>query len=407
LYKVLENRNGKEDPLRKTLIVIDEAHKLYSSDFKGAEKPDVGAFMAALQNSYKKSGKDSARVLLMTATPYNESPMELMSLLNLCREAKNALPETLPKFVAKYMDETGNFSKTGLHTYMDDIAGQISYLNREADPSQFAQPVFADIVVPISMMSSIPEGANPAFKKLQDQAAALQQEYETLDKDTIPYLEQQLDTIQPAYESHLRSCMDKFSKPKDIKACQKRVDSEYKAGIKLEKKNLKVATTRRDKITKELGKFEKKHKSLTKKMRTQGPTSFTQQAQLENKCKIGIDAKPLTKKTKKANSKVTSKRNSGVKPNSRKNVGVKPNSRKNSGVRSDARVMPSAKPVVKPNAMSKKATPVVAPKAPANVPKQQPSLVKAPNSKALAPAVAKPTAVTPNRPLSPTKLNGI
>jgi superfamily II DNA or RNA helicase len=307
LYKVLENRNGKQDPLRKTLIVIDEAHKLYSSDFKGAEKPDVGAFMAALQNSYKKSGKDSARVLLMTATPYNESPMELMSLLNLCREAKNALPETLPKFVAKYMDETGNFSKAGLHTYMDDIAGQISYLNREADPSQFAQPIFADIVVPISTMSSIPEGANPAFKKLQDQAIALQQEYEILDKETIPYLEQQLETIQPAYESHLRQCMDQFSKPKDIKACQKRVDSEYKAGIKLEKKNLKVAVTRREKITKELGKFEKKHKSLTKKMRTQGPTSFTQQAQLENKCKIGIDAKPLTRKSKKANNKGNNK----------------------------------------------------------------------------------------------------
>jgi hypothetical protein len=286
LYKVLEARNGKADPLAKTLIIIDEAHKLYSSDFKGAEKPDVGAFMDALQNSYAKSGKNSARVVLMTATPYNQSPMELMSLLNLCREKKNALPETIPEFINKYMDETGNFSKDGIQTYMNDIAGQISYLNREADPSQFAQPIFADIVLPISTYDMVGNNSEE-HEILRKKAVELEAELAELNEKTIPYLESQIQTIQPAYDSHLRECVEKFTTNKEIKSCQKRVDTEYKAALKLENRNLKTAKKRSEAIKKEQGKFEQKSRRISAKMRKSGPASFTQQAQLEMKCKLG------------------------------------------------------------------------------------------------------------------------
>ena len=33
---MLKARNGSEDVLNKTLIIIDEAHKLYGGDLKGA-----------------------------------------------------------------------------------------------------------------------------------------------------------------------------------------------------------------------------------------------------------------------------------------------------------------------------------------------------------------------------------
>ena len=33
--------NGKTDPLRKTLVIIDEAHKLYSPDTIAAERPNI------------------------------------------------------------------------------------------------------------------------------------------------------------------------------------------------------------------------------------------------------------------------------------------------------------------------------------------------------------------------------
>lgn len=289
IYKMLQQRNGKADPLRKTLIIIDEAHKLYSSDFKGAEKPDVPAFMAALQNSYSTSGDDSARVLLMTATPYNESPMELMMLLNLCRPKATWLPTEMPAFIAKYMDAAGRFTKTGLKAYMDDIAGQISYLNREADPSQFAQPIFADVVVPISTFADVGEGDDTGLLEMRKDLVDLKAEKATLIEQTIPYLEAEVGRIGPALDAQLAECDSTFAgRPKDIKACQARVTKRYKDGLKLEERNLREARVRADKIDKEYEKLEGRIRRATVKQRKTGPGALSQQAQLESRCKIGI-----------------------------------------------------------------------------------------------------------------------
>jgi len=289
IFKVLQKRNGKADPLKKTLIIIDEAHKLYSSDFKGAEKPDVGAFYAALQNSYKISGQDSARVVLMSATPYNESPMELMSLLNLCREKDKALPEEFGAFVEKYMDADGNFTTDGLKTYMNDVAGQISYLNREADPSQFAQPIYASVEIPISTIDSVLEGDNSDILELRKDAADLLEEQRVLRDETILYLEHQIGLIQPALEAKLGECKTQFvGKAKDTKACQVRVTKRYKEALKLEERNLREARKRAEQITGEYEKTGKKIVRITVKARKSGLGMLTQQAQLEDRCKIGI-----------------------------------------------------------------------------------------------------------------------
>ena len=85
----------------------------------------------------------------------------------------------------------------------------------------------------------------------------------------------------------MRECVEKFTSPKEIKSCQKRVDTEYKGALKTETKNLKTAKKRSEAILKEKSQFEKKHKRATAKMRKSGPASFTQQAQLEAKCKLG------------------------------------------------------------------------------------------------------------------------
>ena len=289
IFKALQKRNGKADPLKKTLIIIDEAHKLYSSDFKGAEKPDVGAFYAALQNSYKTSGGDSARVLLMSATPYNESPMELMSLLNLCREKDKALPDEFSAFIEKYMDADGNFTTDGLKTYMNDVAGQISYLNREADPSQFAQPIYASVEVPISTIDSVLEGDSTDILELRKEAADLLEEQRVLRDETIPYLEHQIGLIQPAMEAKLGECKTQFlGKARDTKACQVRVTKRYKEAIKLEERNLREARKRAEKLTGEYEKTGKKIVRITVKARKTGMGMLTQQAQLEDRCKIGI-----------------------------------------------------------------------------------------------------------------------
>ena len=85
IYDEIVKRNGAKDPLRKTLVIIDEAHKLYSPTVVGSEKPRTDILEEMIQNSYKTSGKDSVRVLLMTATPYTEDGMEMVKLLNILR----------------------------------------------------------------------------------------------------------------------------------------------------------------------------------------------------------------------------------------------------------------------------------------------------------------------------------
>jgi len=150
IYKALVKRNGAADPLRKTLIIIDEAHKLYGEGGLPAnEKPDMNAFSEAVSKSYEVSGSDSVRLLIMTATPITTSPMEFVKLLNLCRERFHRIDDTFEMFASTYLNESGMFSAEGRARFLDEIAGYVSYLNREKDARSFAQPIVRYIMTPI------------------------------------------------------------------------------------------------------------------------------------------------------------------------------------------------------------------------------------------------------------------
>lgn len=144
IYKELVKRNGAEDPLRNTLLIIDEAHKLYATNMKSTEKPNTDLITKSIMESYEKSKEASVRLLLLTATPYTNDPMDLIKLLNLMRDPMidGHLPNDFDMFEEKYLNDKGIFSNHGKKDFMDDIAGYISYLNRERDARQFAYPVF-------------------------------------------------------------------------------------------------------------------------------------------------------------------------------------------------------------------------------------------------------------------------
>ena len=149
-YQRLVNINGSLDPLRKTLLIIDEAHKLYGGgDLSSLERPDMKALHKSLMNSYSISGRDSVRVLLMTATPITENAMEMVKLMNLCKPMDKQMPEEFSVFSEEYLKEDGDFTKEGKNKYLDNIAGHISYLNREKDARQFAQPIVENIMTPL------------------------------------------------------------------------------------------------------------------------------------------------------------------------------------------------------------------------------------------------------------------
>lgn len=157
IYHDLVKRNGKKDVLRKTLVIIDEAHKLFAPDVTGGEKPDTDEIKKALLHSYETSGKNSARLLLMTATPYTDDPMDMIRLLNMLKEKDEQMPETFEEFQRVYLDEEGKFTNSGKDKLLDDLTGYISYLNREKDVRSFAYPVVNNIHVDLSRYEFVNE----------------------------------------------------------------------------------------------------------------------------------------------------------------------------------------------------------------------------------------------------------
>ena len=191
MYKSLVLKNGNIDPLYKTLIIIDEAHKLYGdNNLSSLERPNMVALEQALMNSYAISGKESARLILMTATPITKDPMEVIKLINLCKEPSEQLPHTFDEFSYKYLDKDGYFTNDGKTQYLDDIAGFISYLNREKDARQFSQPIIRDILIPIVNKTNSkliykfdkPESNNSKDNKIKELESTIEQYSKTLNK---------------------------------------------------------------------------------------------------------------------------------------------------------------------------------------------------------------------------------
>ena len=150
IYEEMVKRNGPVDPLRKTLIVIDEAHKLYGGgDLSSLEQPDMVSFHKAVMDSYTKSGIDSVRLLIMTATPIQKDPMELIKILNLTKLPDDQMPDNFEQFSNRFLNAEGKFTQHGVTDFMDEVAGHISYLNREKDARQFSQPVIKQVKVPV------------------------------------------------------------------------------------------------------------------------------------------------------------------------------------------------------------------------------------------------------------------
>lgn len=150
IYDILLERNGSRDLLHKTLIIIDEAHKLYGGDLKATERPNMEIMENLISNSYKVSGADSCKLMIMTATPFTNSPLELFALTNLfMTNESEKITTNKEEFKKQYMTSQNILSETGLKVLANKLSGYISYLNREKDPTQFAQPIM--INVPILM----------------------------------------------------------------------------------------------------------------------------------------------------------------------------------------------------------------------------------------------------------------
>ena len=259
-YDALVKINGKEDPLRKTLLIIDEAHKLYGGyDLSSIERPDMNVLQQALSYSYQYSGQDSVRLLLMTATPITKNPMELIQLINLCKPTEEKMPSDFSNFSEKYLNDNGEFTQEGRATYLDDIAGYISYLNREKDARQFAQPQIHNVKVPIISDIKIAEKFDKKMVQelLETDVSDLKQEIQEENKK----LEGELGHINAAKFAFLKDeiCGDLIGKPKTI--CTKVVNSNIRDMVLEAKDQLKDTREKIKEIRERIKEREKMKKT--------------------------------------------------------------------------------------------------------------------------------------------------
>lgn len=223
IYETIVKINGQEDPLRKTLLVIDEAHKLYGGgDLSSIETPDMVALHAALMNSYAVSGKDSVKLLLMTATPIQTDPMELIKLINLFKLPDSQIPNQFELFSEKYLDSEGRFKASALTHFRDEIAGHISYLNREKDARQFSQPIVSIVKANIYDTYLLERNKKATYKVYSAVQKNIEKELKTLKSNPI------LKATAPVgFEKYKKQC-ESYEVPKARTACKKVVSGHKK-----------------------------------------------------------------------------------------------------------------------------------------------------------------------------------
>ena len=253
----LIQRNGKTDILKKTLIIIDEAHKLYGGDLKAGERPNMAVMERLLQKSYDVSGKDSARLLIMTATPFTNSPMELFQLINLCKETPSEkIPTALPEFKRNYMNADAILTEEGVKKLADKLSGYISYLNREQDPTQFAQPIMIDVPV---IMSHLPndELRKELFSKTDKEvnalnkmeAKALNKQDETNIKELNKRLretQKRLKEMLKERQAHCKTIKNRVDKAKCMAEIQNEVQVEINDTVSIIKEELERLKERQE-----------------------------------------------------------------------------------------------------------------------------------------------------------------
>ena len=255
IYDILLERNGSTDLLHKTLIIIDEAHKLYGGDLKASERPNMEIMENLISNSYKVSGANSCKLMIMKATPFTNSPLELFALTNLfMTHESEKITTNKEEFKKQYMTSQNILSETGLKILANKLSGYISYLNREKDPTQFAQPIMINVPILMSHVEDedlrdavyLNSNLNSIEKDIEELIIALRAKIKEEKSDykskKLPYknkeipqaITDELDTIL----KNIKSFEDKINGYKQNKADAKDKMQQLKDKVKIIKNSL-------------------------------------------------------------------------------------------------------------------------------------------------------------------------
>ena len=234
IYQDLIKKNGGKDVLRKTIVVVDEAHKLFATEnVPASELHNIEAIKAAIRHSYKASGKHSVRLLLMTATPFTKDPMNAVRLLNMT--TAQPVTEEFDEFHLQYLAESGRFTRPGREAFLNAFAGNVSYLNRSADPRQFAQPIYYQRYADMSLLTEDP-GEIHTITGYEKNKAYVQELKGKLQKDVYVHdLGMYSTAALEHYDSKISSTEDLIKEVDNAMSVLSRGIPEYKDLAKLKR----------------------------------------------------------------------------------------------------------------------------------------------------------------------------
>lgn len=251
--------NSPSDPLKKTFLIMDEIHKLRDGDLGPAEAADFNTIQKFIHDSYATSGEESVRPLLMTATPITDTPVELFDILNtlIPEESRRLMP--FDEFRTNYADESGRLTPAGRDYFQDKAKGLISYLNREYDPTTFAQPKFHIVSVvlrdmPVPTVVDLVDMYEPnADKNVSVNCSAIEDKWNTaIDKlessfkGTAKELKAERKGLDKTYKAQLRICMSTTRKAgKETKKNAKKWFTVTRRKFKMERQNTQLGALER------------------------------------------------------------------------------------------------------------------------------------------------------------------
>lgn len=202
----LKKRGG--DILKNTLLIIDEAHDLMLEPFFKNEKENE--IERAIYKSYKESGKDSVKILIMTATPLDFT-MRFFRMMNLIIPSeKDRVDLDGERFYKEYFKNNyTELSEYGEERIRDIIGPLISYLNLATDRTTFAQPNIKKIPVNIYK-------GNKVIKKIRCEKKELSKNRDEL--DNVYYDHNKLKKIE-----EIRNECDTKECEKEIKKIEREI----------------------------------------------------------------------------------------------------------------------------------------------------------------------------------------
>ena len=177
-------------------------------------------------NSYIISGKESVKLLLMTATPIQTDPMEIIKLINLFKMPDQQIPDNFEVFSEEYLNSEGFFKPEGLHKFRNEITGHISYLNREKDARQFSQPVVSVIQTNVYDKEILKYNRSATRKLYSIMTKEVKNKLKTLKTNPV------LKAKTPDGYLTMKKLCESYEYPKSRNACKKIVNNYKKSSIK-------------------------------------------------------------------------------------------------------------------------------------------------------------------------------